>query len=270
MWTNRKMVFRFGLLYSGYAKDRWYWEVFVVARKIVLIFIVTFGRSNESQLHFAMGVLICVLYLQERGKPFEDHTALTLSKEKKQQHMLHVSEVGSLVVLLIMVWVAAFFNISPCSKEDWDCVFLSVLVFLSNLVFVAMCSYVGCVAFVERTRLDEKVANITSMFRKSKSVTKGGGAVLTMKNNPLANGKSCLELARQRAAAGKVVGGAEVELVVVKKNSNANNTDQIMTNKVKSEDSDSRHSSIQILKAEDGRKYTWNQMTGETAWLDDR
>ena len=60
---------------------------------------------------------------------------------------------------------------------------------------------------------------------------------------------------------------------MVKNNSNANNTDQIMTNKVKSEDSDqSRHSSmhIQILKAEDGRKYTWNQMTGETAWLDDR
>jgi hypothetical protein len=78
MWTNRKMVFRFGLLYSGYAKDRWYWEIFVVARKIVLIFIVTFGRSNESQLHFASGVLICILYLQERGKPFEEHTALTL------------------------------------------------------------------------------------------------------------------------------------------------------------------------------------------------
>ena len=44
-----------------------------------------------------------------------------------------MSEVGSLVVLLIMVRVA-------CSTEDWDCVFLSVLVFLSNLVFLAGCA----------------------------------------------------------------------------------------------------------------------------------
>ena len=58
---------------------------------------------------------------------------------------------------------------------------------------------------------------------------------------------------------------------MVKNNSNANNTDQTTTNEVKSEDSNSRHtSSIQILKAEDGRKYTWSRVTGETAWLDDR
>ena len=88
-----------------------------------------------------------------------------------------------------------------------------------------MCSYVGCVAFVERTRLDEKVANITNIFRKSKSEKGGSIRSLTLKNNPLANGKSCLEFARQRAAARKVV-GAEVELVVVKNNSN----DQTTTN----------------------------------------
>ena len=73
-----------------------------------------------------------------------------------------------------------------------------------------MCSYVGCVAFVERTRLDEKVANITNIFRKSKSEKGGSIRSLTLKNNPLANGKSCLEFARQLAAARKVV-GAEVE-----------------------------------------------------------
>ena len=87
-----------------------------------------------------------------------------------------MSEVGSLVVLLIMVRVA-------CSTEDWDCVFLSVLVFLSNLVFLAMCSYVGCVAFVKRTRLDEKLSNITSMCRKSKSEPKGGSRSSTLKKN---------------------------------------------------------------------------------------
>ena len=238
MWTNHKMVFRFGLLYSGYAKDRWYWEMFVVARKIVLIFILTFGRSNASQLHFAMGVLFFMLYLQERAKPFEEHTESTSTKEKKQQHMLHLSEVCSLVVLLIMVWVAVFFNISPCTSNDWDCVVLSLLVLCSNLLFVGVCSYASCRAFVERNQLDKMVATISSLFGQSqngssgsggnrRSTKKMGGAeALTLKKNPLAEGKNRLEFARQRTAANEVGEEVEmeVELVVVRDDNNQEQT----------------------------------------------
>jgi hypothetical protein len=244
MFTDRKMVFRFGLLYSGYVNDRWYWEIFVVARKIVLIFIVTFGRSNESQLHFALGVLICVLYLQERGKPFEEHTESILKKEKQQQHMLHLSEVSSLVVLLIMVWVAGFFNVSSCTEEAWDCVVLSSVVFCSNLLFVATCSYVGCRAFAEKNHLAQKVVSMSNIFRKNSSADvidvinpqKRGTALrqstefneemfpeqsiedkafgnVTLKTNPLADGLNRLSFAKeQRAASGK---SAEVELTVI-------------------------------------------------------
>ena len=70
MLTDRKLVLRFGLLFSGYTSSRWYWEIFVIMRKVVLIMIVTFGQSNKSQLHFALGALIVLLYLQERGQPF--------------------------------------------------------------------------------------------------------------------------------------------------------------------------------------------------------
>jgi len=240
MWTDSKMVFRFGLLYSGYAKGRWYWEIFVVARKILLIFIVTFGRSNESQLHYAMGVLFFMLYLQERAKPFEDHNDFSPAKELKQQHMLHLSEVGSLVVLLIMVWVAVFFNVSPCNTEDWDCTVLSFVVFCSNLVFIAMCTYVGCRAFVERNHLNLKVANMSSLFRKksagknhhtaiippsntttnvhtvtemfpTESVTDQVLGAVTLKQNPLANGRNLLEFARQRSASAAAAAAAASE-----------------------------------------------------------
>ena len=262
MWTNHKMVFRFGLLYSGYAKDRWYWEIFVVARKIVLIFIVTFQRSNESQLHFALGVLIFILYLQERGKPFEGRVESTSAKQKKQQHMLHLSEVGSVVVLLIMVWVAVFFNVSPCSTDDWNCVALSFLVFCSNLVFVAMCSYVGCRAFVERNHLNEKLAKMRSVFRKKSAEGGSSGSsvhgrpqalsqrelqnskfhdatmfptqsihdqvlgAVTLKQNPLANGRNRLVSARQRTAAEKVV---NVELAVVRQQDELEQVDVVVT-----------------------------------------
>ena len=251
MWSNRKMVFRFGLLYSGYAKNRWYWEIFVVVRKILLIFIVTFGRSNESQLHYAMGVLICILYLQERGRPFEDHNQQststnkeTTTKQKKQQHMLHLSEVGSLVVLLITVWVAVFFNVSPCSTEDWDCIALSCLVFLSNLLFVATCSYVGCRAFAERNNLNVKLSNMSNLFRKksagknhntairippsntttfhsvtemfpTENVTDQVLGAVTLEQNPLANGRNRLEFARQRAAAAAAASETKKEEVQI-------------------------------------------------------
>jgi hypothetical protein len=70
--TDHKLMLRFGLLYSGYSRKRWYWEVLVVLRKVCLIIIITFGQTSQSQLHFALGALIIILYLQERGRPFEN------------------------------------------------------------------------------------------------------------------------------------------------------------------------------------------------------
>ena len=69
---DRKLVFRFGLLFSGYSQARWYWEIFVILRKIFLIVIVTFAGNSQLQLHFALGALVVMLYLQERGRPFEE------------------------------------------------------------------------------------------------------------------------------------------------------------------------------------------------------
>jgi hypothetical protein len=100
--------------------------------------------------------------------------------------MLHLSEVSSLVVLLIMVWVAVFFNVSRCSANEWDCVFLSFVVFCSNLVFIAMCSYVGCRAFVEKNHLNEKVISMSQLFRKKSSADgmnfRNGTSIDTGKN----------------------------------------------------------------------------------------
>jgi flagellar biogenesis protein FliO len=233
MFTDSKIVFRFGLLYSGYARNRWYWEIVVVARKIVLCFIVTFGRSNELQLHFALGVLIFMLYCQECGKPFENTTTPTSAKEEAQQRMLHMMEVSSLVVLIILAWVAMVFNVSPCGNDDWHCVVLSLLVFGSNLVFVGMCSFVFIRAFAHGNT--KALAKVVNLFRKTGLVVGGGsggggknkniisvesvndevfGASMTVKMNPLASRSNRLKFARQRRNA-KAGGAVEVELAVM-------------------------------------------------------
>ena len=52
--TNRKMMFRFGLLFSGYSSSQWYWEAIVVLRKVALITIVTLAKNSLLQLHYAV------------------------------------------------------------------------------------------------------------------------------------------------------------------------------------------------------------------------
>ena len=183
--TDRKLILRFGLLFSGYSSERWYWEVIVILRKLVLIVIVTFGESSQSQLHFALGALIVLLYLQERGRPFESSegtaaaaaaaagtadvtsvvsltvpsavesvtAAAAANHEKAQNHWLHLMEVASLLVLVTMVWVSVFFTISTCGSSSMECTVLSVVVLASNLAFFLVCSFTCFKSFNERNHL---------------------------------------------------------------------------------------------------------------------
>ena len=57
--TNRKLMFRFGLLYSGYSPHLWWWEIVLYFRKICIILIVTFASTNQQQLH--IGTLTCIV-----------------------------------------------------------------------------------------------------------------------------------------------------------------------------------------------------------------
>ena len=69
--TNKKLILRFGLLYSGYKPSLWYYELVLYVRKLSIILIVTFLGSYGQQLHVALGVLVVLLYLQEHLMPFE-------------------------------------------------------------------------------------------------------------------------------------------------------------------------------------------------------
>ena len=69
--SNATVNFRFGLLFGGYSVDRgWWWELVSLIRKVSIILFVTFARGSQFQLHFAMVVLVFLLFAQERGRPF--------------------------------------------------------------------------------------------------------------------------------------------------------------------------------------------------------
>ena len=150
----RKIMFRFGLFFSGYAERRWFWEIFVVIRKIIMILIVTFGTSNEGKLHFALGFLMIVMYIQERERPYQSNSDRT--NKNRMRSWLHLTEMISLIVLLIMLWVAELFNLGICKTATWNCVLLSLVVLGSNAVFVCVVFFLVLGSFAKNRSLVER------------------------------------------------------------------------------------------------------------------
>ena len=72
LYTSPTIVFRYGLIYSGYSSTRWWWEITALFKKVVLISIVTFGSTETLQVHIALGFMICLMFFQEREKPYRD------------------------------------------------------------------------------------------------------------------------------------------------------------------------------------------------------
>ena len=69
--SNKTLIFRFGLLFSGYTDRYWWYELILYLRKVSVILLVTFASENSQQLHVVLGILVVLLYLQEHIRPFE-------------------------------------------------------------------------------------------------------------------------------------------------------------------------------------------------------
>lgn len=68
--TAKHVVFRYGLLYSGYRRERWWWEAAVLIRKVGIIVVITFARLNTHQVHFALLVIAMFTYAHLVERPF--------------------------------------------------------------------------------------------------------------------------------------------------------------------------------------------------------
>merc|ERR1711935_1022915 len=157
--TNRKLIFRFGLLYSGFAPKYWFYELILFLRKLLIILVVTFASSNEQQLHIALGVLIVLLYLLEHLRPYAAKGAG--SKDQLTQARLHRMESLSLVILIGMVWSAVFFVLG-CNDDDVFCSVLGVGVLGSNVIFALGAGYTVAKAFQRTNGLGAKLNKLSA------------------------------------------------------------------------------------------------------------
>merc|ERR1711871_273885 len=62
-------LFRYGMLYSAYNKDRWYWGAIIAFRKAGIAFITSFLSNPSLEVHWAILFLVSSLMANVAGQP---------------------------------------------------------------------------------------------------------------------------------------------------------------------------------------------------------
>ena len=127
----------YGLLYSVYRDDVWWWEGTVAFRKIVIAGVAVFGSNlGMMQVHITSMLIATSLLFTAHVQPFggENH------------ELLQMLEMGSLMVTFLTLWCGGIFNSFPrCIDEDgnemWWCNGMAVIVGLLVIVFIAVVIY---------------------------------------------------------------------------------------------------------------------------------
>ena len=155
--NTNKYRFRLGLLYSGYRKDRWWWECMVAVRKVFIISLASFGFNESIQVHVVLGLLLILLIFHYTFLPFDVSTI--------DGQILHRVERNSLVALIVMLWSGVVFIMSGDHMcESAFCrVIKNALVLVCIFVNVLLLMY-GTWLFVyywmKRNRVLEKIGSL--------------------------------------------------------------------------------------------------------------
>ena len=171
LFTRKKLIFRIGFIYSGYSDHYWWWDSVIVLRKVLVILIITFAREDEYQIIFSLLVMIFLLFIQERARPFHGERKLNAYDAKKkidelrdrmrvemsrelskaeikmiiksmefmqlqQSNSLHSIEIGSMLILTFMVWSAMYVHIHECTEMDAWCNMVGSFIVAANVIFL--------------------------------------------------------------------------------------------------------------------------------------
>ena len=129
----------FGLFYSAYHPDVWWWESTVALRKIVISLIGVFGESmGQMQVHLTAYLMVIIMMLTAIVRPFGDHL------------LLHCLDIAALGAVWMTLWAGSVFNDHPRCEDGMGgtlawCNVLSivvgVLIILCLVLVVAVIVY---------------------------------------------------------------------------------------------------------------------------------
>jgi len=114
--------YTFGLFYSAYHPDVWWWESTVALRKIIISLIGVFGGSmGQMQIHLTAYLMVIIMLLTAIVRPFGDH------------FLLQCLDLATLAAVWMTLWAGTVFNDHPRCEDGaggtlaW-CDFLSVVI----------------------------------------------------------------------------------------------------------------------------------------------
>ena len=144
---------RYGLFLGGYRNDRYYWELFLVIRKVSVIAVSSFGvaMSPEMQSLLLLMVLMLCCGLQHWGQPFQitgiDHV---------RHRILPNLELSVLAMLMLTLWAGlVMFKLNESSDSETVYVLLTVVTVLANVVFVLVLIFVLARQMIQEQREEE-------------------------------------------------------------------------------------------------------------------
>jgi hypothetical protein len=161
---EKRNLFTWGMVYSGFREDRWWWEITIVVRKLGLIAIATFIKKSETQIATALGLMILLVNIEHLFLPYNKGSTL-------DGEFLHRLEIMSFGVLLLLLWQALFFTIVDCNapSQAGQCETLTAVAMLSELVFLGYSVYHFFQNWCMMSKSAKKFRQLGTRFHNSSS-----------------------------------------------------------------------------------------------------
>jgi hypothetical protein len=251
-------IARYGLFYAAYKPTRFFWETVLTARKVAIVTLSVFGPTlgTFKQAQMALLILVVCMVVEIYGDPY-------LVKNSRYRTLGHL-EIASLTVAWWTMWSGLY--IYQLDEDDGGAVVLTVTVIFANISMIAW--FVGQFSIAkiherklekqrktakhaaqratleERSSFHARLASAASKYFFPNSQNSDGMTHET----ELVNGGNPLQ-------AQNPLFGEDVPA----ESSPAENVNENVS------DEDGR---IQILRADGGRRYSWDPNTGTTEWVD--
>jgi len=151
------VLFRYGLLFAGYRHDRYYWEVVMALRKVIIVAIGVFGKltNTESQVHGALLALFLFILWHTTMIPFPTNT--------KSGQSVGILETFALTCCFCTMWCGLLFyhNTNTLTREV-----LSTSLVCLNVFFFACGIRIFWREFVKEQEIDIKMGGVRQNISK--------------------------------------------------------------------------------------------------------
>ena len=139
--------FRYGMLYSGYRVDCWWWDIVVAFRK-ASVALITSWLVGALEIHATICMLTLSIVFNIWGNPYTDNIANDKANERGQKLLL--LDASANCVTFLTAWSGLFFVLYPhCEYNTIWCTLLVAGVVVLNGLFL----YIVFMFFLQRNMM---------------------------------------------------------------------------------------------------------------------